>query len=256
MDDVAEASPRAENRSRIIAQAALLLQEQGVAAVTTRGVAEAAGVQPPTIYRLFGDKDGLLDAVAEHVMAAYVTTKVTDAENALDAVMDPLEDLRAGWQAQIRFGLANPDLFVLLSDPARATTSPAVRAGIAVLVARVRRLAAAQRLRVGEDDAVRLIHAGGTGAVLATLALPPDERTTQIADAMFDAVCRSILTETEPPADAGILPAANALRAAAATELNPLTPNERNLLTEWLDRISDHAPARAHARPSPSPGGE
>ena len=38
-------------------------------------MAEAAGVQPPTLYRLFGDKDGLIDAVAEHVMATYVAAK-------------------------------------------------------------------------------------------------------------------------------------------------------------------------------------
>ncbi|WP_338419811.1 TetR family transcriptional regulator [Streptomyces klenkii] len=33
--------------------------------MTTRAVAAAAGVQAPAIYRLFGDKDGLLEAVAE-----------------------------------------------------------------------------------------------------------------------------------------------------------------------------------------------
>ena len=43
--------------------------------MTTRGVAEAAGVQAPAIYRFFGDKDGLLEAVAEHVMATYVSAK-------------------------------------------------------------------------------------------------------------------------------------------------------------------------------------
>ena len=45
------------------------------AAVTTRAVADAAGVQAPTLYRLFGDKDGLMEAVAEHVMAAFVHAK-------------------------------------------------------------------------------------------------------------------------------------------------------------------------------------
>ena len=68
-------SRRADTRARIIDVAARLLQEQGPAAVTTRGVAEAAGVQAPAIYRFFGDKDGLLEAVAEHVMATYVSAK-------------------------------------------------------------------------------------------------------------------------------------------------------------------------------------
>ena len=61
-------SHRPELRLQIIEAAARLLREGGALAVTTRGVADAASVQPPTIYRLFGDKDGLLDAVAEHVM--------------------------------------------------------------------------------------------------------------------------------------------------------------------------------------------
>jgi hypothetical protein len=38
-------------RARIIDAAARLLQEQGPAAVTTHGVAQAAGVQAPAIYR-------------------------------------------------------------------------------------------------------------------------------------------------------------------------------------------------------------
>jgi AcrR family transcriptional regulator len=32
----------------------------------------AAGVQPPAIYRFFGDKDGLLEAVAEHGYATFI----------------------------------------------------------------------------------------------------------------------------------------------------------------------------------------
>ena len=67
-----------------------MLREQGVAAVTTRAVAEAAGVQAPTIYRLFGDKDGLLDAVAEHVLAVYVADKAVAADSG-----DPIAVLRA-----------------------------------------------------------------------------------------------------------------------------------------------------------------
>ena len=71
MADDARVEGRLDARTRIVEVAARLLQEQGPAAGTTRGVAQGAGVQAPMIYRLFGDKDGLLDAVAEHVLAAY-----------------------------------------------------------------------------------------------------------------------------------------------------------------------------------------
>ena len=97
----------------------------GPAAVTTRAVAQAAGVQAPTIYRLFGDKDGLLDAVAEHVFAAYVAGKSRAAGGG-----DPVADLRAGWDVHIGFGLANPALFGLLTQPGRDSRSPAAAAGL------------------------------------------------------------------------------------------------------------------------------
>src|SRR5690348_2769200 len=93
----------AESRTKIVEAATRLLRDQGIRTVTTRAVSEAAGVQAPTIYRHFGDKDGLLDAVAEHVMATYVAAKTRT-----DATDDPVADLRAAWQAHIDFGLTNP----------------------------------------------------------------------------------------------------------------------------------------------------
>ena len=71
--------------------------------MTTRSVALAAGVQAPTIYRLFGDKNGLLDAVAEHGFATYMARKPPG-----DPTADPVESLRAGWELHVGFGLANP----------------------------------------------------------------------------------------------------------------------------------------------------
>jgi AcrR family transcriptional regulator len=219
----------------VVDVAARLLQEHGPAAVTTRRVAQGAGVQAPVIYRLFGDKDGLLDAVAEHVMATYVSAKSAIAEAASAGDVDPLDDLRAGWQTQMDFGLANPTLFALLTVPGRGPDSPAAQAGLEVLRARVRRVAATGRLRVGEGRAVDLIHAAGTGAVLTLLSAPPDQRDPGLADAMFEAVLREILTDAPEVADSGPTAAAVALRAAAEG-LEALSDAERTLLSEWLDR--------------------
>ena len=137
-------------RAKIVASAASLLQQLGPHAVTTRRVAEAAGVQAPTIYRLFGDKDGLMDAVAEHVIANYVSAKTVTAAAAAADEVDPLEDLRSGWRSQLDFGLGNPALFRLLSDPDRVVHSPAAQAGKHVLESRVHRVARTGRLRVSE----------------------------------------------------------------------------------------------------------
>ena len=59
-------------RARIIAAGAERLADGGRDALTRRAVAAAAGVQAPTIYRLFSDKRGLLEAVAEHGLAEHI----------------------------------------------------------------------------------------------------------------------------------------------------------------------------------------
>ena len=214
-------------RSAIIDAAARLLQEQGAAALTTRGVAEAAGVQPPTLYRLFGDKDGLIDAVAEHVMATYVAAKSEPIDP------DPVTDLRAAWRMHNDFGLANPELYALLNR--RGPNSPATVAGIEVLRARVRRLATAGVLGVSEERALELIHAAGSGTVLALLATPPEQRDPGLADAMLEAVLAAILTDSPGSTPTG--PAAIAIQfATLIDELPALSDAERVLLGEWVAR--------------------
>src|SRR5580698_6011014 len=100
-------SPRDRTRAQLVEVAANLLASQGPDAVTTRSVALAVGVQAPTIYRLFGDKSGLLDDGVEHGFATYLTNKPpvgTDAD-----ADDPIAALRAGWDLHVGFGLANPE---------------------------------------------------------------------------------------------------------------------------------------------------
>ena len=228
-------APRTELRETVIETAARLLHDHGAAAVTPRGVAQAAGVQAPPIYRLFGDKDGLLDAVAEHVLAAHVAAKSAAAESAAAADVDPIADLRRGWDTQIEFGLANPDLFSLLNDPARQTRSPALSTGIALLRSRIHRIAQAGRLRVSEQRAADLIHAAGSGAVLALLTAPPAERDLHLAGEMYEAITRTILTQT-PAITPGDAFAAAVTFRTQVTRLPGLSDAERTLMAEWLDR--------------------
>ncbi|MGY1875736.1 TetR/AcrR family transcriptional regulator [Nocardia gipuzkoensis] len=227
MESRSSSASRHETRERIVEVAARLLREQGPHAVTTRAVAHAAGMQAPTIYRFFEDKDALLDAVAEHVFATYVAGKTL-----IDQEDDPVVDLRAGWDMHIDFALTNPAVFSMLN---RGTASPAAAAGLQVLRARVHRVAAAGRLRVGERRAVDLIHAAGTGAALALLSVPPQERDLGLAEAMYEAVTHAILTEV-PPLSARDTTATTAALRAAAPELPMLTDAERALLSEWLQR--------------------
>jgi len=223
-------------RAKIIDVAADLLRREGPAGVTTRAVAIGAGVQAPAIYRLFGDKEGLLEAVAEHVMAGYVTAKAAIVEEAASGNIDPLEDLRAGWDAQIAFGLANTVLFHLLSDPARVQSSAAARAGREVLLSRVHRVALAGRLRVSEERAVGIIQAAGIGAIQTIVATPFEQRDAGLPDAMYDAVLNQILTDAPERAAADTLATTVAFRAIAP-QLEILSAAERSVLGEWLDRV-------------------
>jgi len=144
----------------------------------------------------------------------------------------------------IEFGLANPELFTLLSDPARGQQSPAAQAGTRLLAERVHRVALTGRLLVSAHQAVELIHAAGTGAILAILTRPAGQRDRSLADTMLDAVLRQILAHAgdSPEAAAGsaatgsIVAQAVALRAHAA-QVKALSTGERTLLAEWLQRI-------------------
>ena len=234
-----ERADRSATRDTLVRVAARLMQEQGRAAVTTRAVAHAAGVQAPTIYRLFGDKDGLLDAVAEHVLSVYVDAKAITAQSA-----DPVGDLKAGWEMNVGFGLANPEVFGLLITPGRAMRSPAAAAGVDVLARRVRRLAEAGRLRVSEHRAVQMIQSAGTGAVITLLSISPESRDVDLTDAMFDALARAILTDVPAHLDSGTVAAAVTFRTVVP-HLGSLSDAERALMSEWLDRAAETPDATA-----------
>ncbi|MFJ8312822.1 MULTISPECIES: TetR/AcrR family transcriptional regulator [unclassified Streptomyces] len=233
MNDPTLQSSRDAVRSRLVEVAAHLLATEGPDAVTTRSVALAAGVQAPTIYRLFGDKNGLLDAVAEHGFATYLARKPP-----VDADDDPVQGLRAGWELHVGFGLANPALFRLMHTvmPSPGQQS-AAESGAQVLRQRVRRVARAGRLRVPEHRAVELIRAAGTGVVFTLIDQPEDGRDESLADLAWEAVCATVLTDTHPAAPAGPVAAAVTLRAALP-DLATFTPHESALLGDWLDRVT------------------
>lgn len=229
-----DTTARDETRQRVIEAAIDLLARDGRDAVTTRAVAEAAGVQAPAIYRLFGDKNGLLDAVAEHGFASFLATKHVDPDPA-----DLIADLRAGWDLAVEFGLANPALYaVMYAEPARQ--SPAAEVGMEILLGRVRRLAAAGRLRIEERLAVLVIHSTARGAVLTWLSLPEGGRDPALLTTLRESMVTAVTTEEPVVRDAGPEGAARTLRARLP-EQTLLSGAEQRLLTEWLDRLAADA---------------
>jgi AcrR family transcriptional regulator len=221
-------------RIRILEAAAQLIREGGPEAATTRAIATAAGVQAPTIYRLFGDKRGLLDAAAEHSMAQYVASKSRHPPHP-----DPVQDLRDGWDLHVAFGLANPGLFALMSgDPHSGAPSPAAASGHEVLLRRVHRIALAGRLRVSEARAVALIASACVGTVLTLLRQDESERDAGLSVAAREAIMTAIASDVAAAAEPTVHSLASALRARLPSA-RKLSKGERSLLEELLERLAN-----------------
>jgi AcrR family transcriptional regulator len=220
-------------RDRIVEAAAALLTEGGREAVSTRAVCRAAGVQAPTIYRLFGDKQGLLDAVAGHGFATYLRGKAT-----LEPGADPVDDLRRGWDLHVDFGVEHPAYYALIyGEPRPGVPSPAAVQAAEILAAQVHRIAAAGRLRVSEERAAHLIHSAGSGLVFQLISLLPEDRDPALSILARESVIAAVTTDAPAAGSAGVTANALALRAAAPG-LTGLSAAERALLDEWLGRIT------------------
>ncbi|MFF0461725.1 TetR/AcrR family transcriptional regulator [Streptomyces mexicanus] len=230
-------------RERILSAAANLLDREGRAAVSTRAVCAAAGVQPPTLYRLFGDKDGLLDALADYGFERYLVEK-----QALGQTDDPVADLRRCWDLHVDFGLSRPASYILMYGEGRYRGGTAAGLEtIGILRRTVARVAAAGRLRMSVERATRLMHANGLGVVLSLISTPPPERDAGLSAAAFEHVLRTITTDGDgrPPAPVSVASRAAALREALRESgTTALTRSEAALLADWLDRLAD---ADAHA---------
>jgi AcrR family transcriptional regulator len=217
-----------------------LLQTGGIDAVSTRAVAAAAGVQPPTIYRQFGDKDGLLDAVAGYLLENYIKKK----RQLIAASEDPFADLRRLWDLHVDFGLRHPDGYVLAYCQMRpGRLVPAAEQTFDLLRAVLARIGDQGRLRMSVERATTYMRASGTGYILTQIAAPPEQRDPGLSGIIFDdmvsAIAITTKRKTAPTAD---LPArAVALREALRDKKDqPITTAERDLLSEWLNRLADH----------------
>lgn len=225
----------------ILEKAAELLATSASGDISTRAVCEAAGVTQPVLYRLFGDKDGLLAAVVDSVWDRYLSMK-----RAAERSADPLEDLYSGWDSHVVFALQNPHAYRLLFGTTLTTTPEAGVEAMRLLRENLERLAAQGRLRVPPEEAVRLVMAANSGIALALLLRPEEYPDSAISTAMRDTVYRSLLAD-ESAGQSGPFVAATTLRAglSPAEADGPFTAAESGLLDEWLERIqARHRPGR------------
>ncbi len=223
---------RTASRERILQAALTLLETGGAEAVSTRAISAAADVQPPTIYRQFGDMQGLLKAVARAGFSAYLNEKGVRQRR-----IDPIEELREGWNLHVEFGLTRPHLYRLMYA-ARKTDSDTSLA-FEMLENLLQRVAEVGRLSVSVTRAAQLVHASAVGVTLTLLSAKVHD--IKLSDLMLNAVLNAILTQGAQTTSEQLEPRAAAHAVALAALLpkleTPFSEAERGLFGEWLQRL-------------------
>jgi AcrR family transcriptional regulator len=112
-------------KDEIVAAAVDILETSGShEAVTLRAVARHVGISAPSIYAHFPDREAIIAAV---IRDGFVG--LTDALlESLEGLDDPVERLRAGCRAYLRYGQDHPQVYQLMfANPTLATvkTDPA-----------------------------------------------------------------------------------------------------------------------------------
>jgi AcrR family transcriptional regulator len=231
-------------RDDILTAAAELLVESTTGEVSTRAICERAGVQAPTLYRHFGDKDALLAAVVDEAFEQYLGSK-----RLVVATDDPVERLRNGWDSHNAWGRAHPAYYRIIFSPAAvgAAASVAAEAAMGILRSHLDACAEAGLLRVPPRIAAQMVMAANVGVTLMQITRPGLYPDPELSMRVRDSVHAQILLPQETGATATAGATARADVAATATTLAallraddaaPLTPSERSLLLDWLTRLA------------------
>jgi AcrR family transcriptional regulator len=207
--------------------------------IATRAVCEAVGVTQPVLYRLFGDKRGLLDAVADHGYQRYAERKAAQEQTG-----DPVADLLAGWDGHMAFAKENPALYQLMFAPRPWSHSTARERVFDLLVAGLVRCAAVGAMRIEPRVAAEIILAANVGIALNHIAEPARFADPALSHRLREAVFSSILIRAAPQGEDDPVHAA-ALRLRSQVQLTgteALEPAETTLLLRWLERVTEFRP--------------
>lgn len=151
-----------ETREVLVAAALKVLEDGGEAQFSTRAVCGIANVSAPTLYHHFGNADGLLSAAVAEAFSQFLASKLSAAKSS-----DPETALREGWDDYVRFAASRPRLYVaMLSRFLQGAEIPAAQQAAALLVERVRAIAAAGRLAVSLEAAADHVWASANTAAL------------------------------------------------------------------------------------------
>jgi AcrR family transcriptional regulator len=139
---------RAERRSQLLDAAVRVIRELGPG-VTMEQLAKAGGVTKPILYRHFGDRDGLIGAIAERFAADLLISVTTP----LAAEADAHDLLRSTVDAYVGFIEREPNLYRFMAQhvPDRADDLVQMRSLIDLIAKQVA-IVAGDRLREAGRD--------------------------------------------------------------------------------------------------------
>ncbi|WP_250004954.1 TetR/AcrR family transcriptional regulator [Actinoplanes sp. M2I2] len=204
--------------------------------IATRAVSEEAGVTQPVLYRLFGDKRGLLDAVADSGFERYARRKAE-----LEVTDNPVADLHAGWDDHMAFAAGQPVLYQLMFTPRPQSAATAYERILELLEKTLLRCAAVGALTTTPRRAAQLILPANIGVALGLITRPALFDDPSLSHRARDAVFAAVLAEPATPTGPDpIRAAARRLHSQLVlTGTDRLEPAETALLNRWLERMDD-----------------
>ena len=170
--------------------------------ISLRAVCHAAGVKMPTLYHFFGSKEGLIEAVIERGFDMYL-----EAKGSAESSGDPIQDIRAGWDAHVAFGLANPGFYTLMYGKVRPGYSPAAQSRPSQMLRALTRQAHEQRrLTVSPEEAAAHILVTNIGVTLRQIILSErDERlSAAVREGTLAAITGTTTSSGRPSSGPGI----------------------------------------------------
>ena len=196
--------------------------------VSLRAICAAVGVKMPTLYHFFGSKRGLIEAVIERGFDMYLEAKASTESSG-----DPIQDIRAGWDAHVAFGLEHPGFYTLMYGTVQPGYSPAAQSRPSEILRAITRQAAEQgRLVVTPEQAAAHVLVANIGVTLRQIVLDEEDRALSVA--IREGVIAAI---TGAAALGGDSDAVRDLIERAASRPEVLGPTETRLFIEWAQRL-------------------
>lgn len=200
---------RARNREQMIATildcARDIMRESGVQSLSINLLAKSVGIQPPSLYEYFENRNAIFDALYAMGLEIFQDSVLTD----IDQLTNFREAVRHIYDAELAFSRAEPELYQIifnnalpgyvLSEHNRLKVRTGLDKGIGVL----RRLLSEQEhtLPISAEEAALLVDIVISGVVTRLINL---ENTTSDAfraqyEMLVDAMIKLLSSDPERP---------------------------------------------------------